>query len=151
MKKSLKIFLKKGKFENVAARTVKNMSLIKGKNNKSTEVKFRMLLVRSKFLGWKMHDNEIFGKPDFYFPDFKVAIFLDGCYWHGCKKCGHIPKTRSEFWKAKININKNRDKSVNYYLSNAGVKIIRIWEHQLKSKLSSNKVLKLINEVTLKK
>ena len=107
------------------------MSSIKGQNNKSTELKVRMALIRTKVKGWQLNKKDLPGKPDVYFENEKIAIFIDGCFWHGCPKCGHVPKTRSEFWEAKINRNKERDKEKNKELKKIGIKIIRFWEHQL--------------------
>ncbi len=62
----------------------------------------------------------------------KLAIFIDGCYCHGCPKCGHIPKTCTEFWKAKIERNITRDKLNRAKLRRIGIKPLSFWEHQLK-------------------
>jgi DNA mismatch endonuclease, patch repair protein len=134
MEKILKKYLKNGCFENVASERSKTMSAIRGKNNKSTEVRLKMFLVKNKISGWRLHYPILPGKPDFYFPAKRVAIFVDGCYWHGCPICGHIPKTRSQFWEAKILRNKKRDLKTKRELRSQGVKVIRIWEHQLKSR-----------------
>lgn len=87
-------------------------------------------LVRAGLRGWSMHPD-LLGKPDFYFPRPRLAIFVDGCFWHGCKKCGHVPRTRSEFWRAKLERNQQRDRRVVKRLRSQGVQVIRIWEHRL--------------------
>ena len=96
-----------------------------------------MLLVRNHLRGWSTNYREIVGKPDFFFKQENVAIFIDGCFWHGCPQCGHIPKTRSDFWKAKITRNKERDMKVTSENEQKGVKVLRFWEHELKNKISS--------------
>lgn len=146
MEKRLKKFLENGTFTNVSEERSKYMSAIKGKHNRSTELTLRMALIRAGINGWKMH-YKLPGKPDFYFPQFKIAIFVDGCYWHGCPKCGHIPKTRSEYWKAKISRNIQRDKKNKKLLQNEGITVIRLWEHELKKNLlnkSTSKILKIL-------
>lgn len=145
MEKRLKKYLKNGKFDNVQEKTSRTMSAIRSKNARSTELCLRMLLVRSGIKGWQLHANKLPGNPDFYFKEEKLAVFVDGCYWHGCPKCGHIPKTRTEFWKAKIDRNKERDRKNNKELKNIGIRSLRIWEHELK-KNTVEKVIKKINK-----
>jgi len=110
----------------------KNMSAIKAKGNKSTEISFLRLLKKNKVTGWRRHVCGIYGHPDFIFPKKKLCIFIDGCYWHGCKKCYIRPKTNKKFWDNKIIANKKRDKRVNRCLKQEGWRVLRIWEHQLK-------------------
>lgn len=145
MEKRLKKYLKNGKFDNVQEKTSRTMSAIRGKNTRSTEVCFRMMLIRSGIKGWRLHAKELPGNPDFYFKEEKLAVFVDGCYWHGCPKCGHIPKTRTEFWKAKIERNKERDRKNNKELKKIGIRPLRIWEHELK-KHKTETVIKKINK-----
>lgn len=136
MEKALRKTLKNGKFSGVSETRSKAMSAVKGKGNKTTEVRFRLALVRSGISGWKMHASGIIGKPDFYFPEQKLVIFIDGCFWHGCPKCGHIPKSNTKYWREKISRNKKRDKSVTRKLRYRNYKVIRIWEHELKGSIS---------------
>lgn len=133
MEKRLKKYLENGEFKNVPIARSKTMAAVRGKNNKTTELKLRMGLIRNRISGWTLHPSEILGKPDFYFPKKKVAIFIDGCFWHGCPYCGHIPKTRSAFWRAKIKRNKTHDKRINFQLNASGTIVLRFWEHQLKT------------------
>jgi DNA mismatch endonuclease (patch repair protein) len=71
------------------------------------------------------------GKPDFAFPKQKVAVFVDGCFWHGCPKCYTRPKTNRAFWDKKRTDNMARDKRVTRQLRWQGWKVIRIWQHSL--------------------
>ena len=64
----------------------------------------------------------------------KTVIFIDSCFWHGCKKHGSIPATHTKFWTEKIDRNKTRDKEVNKHYKMKGWKVVRIWEHDLKKK-----------------
>ena len=123
------------------------MAAIRGKHNRSTELRLRMLLVTAGIRGWRLHPKELPGKPDFYFEKARLAIFVDGCYWHGCLKCGHIPKTRTAFWKAKINRNQERDKIKRLELKKTGIKSLRIWEHELRDKKDLDKVIKKIDKL----
>ena len=68
----------------------------------------------------------------FAFPKQKVAVFVDGCFWHGCPKCYTRPKTNRPFWDRKLEDNMARDKRVNRQLRRQGWKVIRIWQHALK-------------------
>jgi DNA mismatch endonuclease (patch repair protein) len=130
MEKILKKTLANGVFDAVKPVHSKVMKAVKGKGNKTTEVHFRLALVRAKISGWKMH-AKLTGKPDILFPNEKIAIFLDGCFWHGCPDCGHIPKTNTLYWLTKIARNKERDKINNELLKNNGYAILRFWEHEL--------------------
>jgi len=71
------------------------------------------------------------GKPDFVFPDQRLAVFVDGCFWHGCPLHGTNPATNREFWSEKITRNRQRDREVNRALRALGWRILRIWEHEL--------------------
>jgi DNA mismatch endonuclease (patch repair protein) len=78
--------------------------------------------------------SSLFGKPDFFFPKHKVAVFVDGCFWHGCPEHYKAPSTRKEFWKKKLDANRARDALVTQTLTSEGWRVVRIWEHQLKTK-----------------
>lgn len=102
---------------------------------RTTEWKFRSLLMRSGVGGWTLgHRSGLAGSPDIIFPRARVAIFLDGCFWHGCRRCRSIPATNRTFWTDKIQGNRRRDKKVARILRNKGWKVVRIWEHQLRTK-----------------
>jgi DNA mismatch endonuclease, patch repair protein len=146
MDKELKHYLKDGKFEDVLKKTSNTMSAIRGKNNKTTELRLRMALIKYSISGWKLNNKDLPGKPDFYFSKDKLAVFVDGCFWHGCPYCGHIPKTRSAFWGAKITKNKERDKKVRKKLKGMGIVTIRFWEHGL----AGANISKVIKKIRLK-
>lgn len=69
-------------------------------------------------------------RVDILFVEERVAVMIDGCYWHGCPQHGTWPKQNAEFWKAKIEANKRRDSDTNQRLEDAGWRVIRIWEHE---------------------
>jgi DNA mismatch endonuclease Vsr len=108
------------------------MRAIKAKGNKSTEVRFRLMLVRTGLRGWRVHPKGIAGRPDFYFPEERLALFVDGCFWHGCPKCGHVPKANNPYWKAKIEGNRCRDLEYVRKLQEEGILALRFWEHELR-------------------
>jgi DNA mismatch endonuclease (patch repair protein) len=109
-----------------------NMRAIQSHGNRSTEWRLRSLLIRSSCRGWKVRAKEFVGTPDFAFPKSRLVIFIDGCFWHGCPRCGHIPKTNQKYWAAKIGRNQNRDSKYSRALRSQGLKVIRIWECALK-------------------
>ena len=83
--------------------------------------------------GWR-RKQPLFGKPDFVFRKQRVAVFVDGCFWHACPLHGTMPKTNTEFWVAKISKNQLRDQLVNETLTKKGWMVLRIWEHELRKK-----------------
>lgn len=112
----------------------RNMRAIRSVANKTTEQKFKLLLRKTKLKGWKNHPQNIGGSPDFAFDKQRVVVFVDGCYWHGCPHCGHIPRTNKTYWRAKIGRNKKRDARVSRELREESFSVIRIWECDLKSR-----------------
>jgi len=77
----------------------------------------------------------LIGNPDFLFPDLRIALFVDGCFWHGCERCGHIPRANQSFWKAKIKRNIERDVETTKRLEQHGYRVIRLWEHELRDNI----------------
>ena len=104
------------------------MSRIRGSGNKTTELKFIDLLRKAKITGWR-RDYPLPGKPDFVFRNAKLAVFLDGCFWHG-HDCGRnlIPKRNAAAWRRKITGNQKRDRRNARGLRAAGWSVCRIWE-----------------------
>lgn len=111
----------------------KNMSAIRSTGNKTTELKIIKIFKDYKITGWRRHKKGVFGSPDFIFPKLKVVLFVDGCFWHGCKKHCKMPKTNKKYWTSKIERNKQRDKEVNRYYKKEGWKVVRVWEHDLRN------------------
>ena len=101
------------------------------RNSKPEQV-LRKALFR---LGYRYSLNHRFKelnfKPDIVMVSRRVCIFVDGCFWHGCPKCGHIPHTNSGFWETKIRRNKYRDRKNGRILREYGIQAIRFWEHDL--------------------
>lgn len=74
----------------------------------------------------------IVGKPDAFVPSLRLAFFMDGCFFHGCRIHKSIPKTNSRFWSEKIDRNRRRDLRVSRKLRRQGFSVWRFWEHDLK-------------------
>ena len=109
----------------------KIMSNVKGRENKATELRLVALFRKHGIRGWRRH-FPAFGRPDFVFSDARVALFVDGCFWHGCPIHGSIPKTNRAFWKRKLGRNKARDQLVARKLKGLGWHVIRVWQHELR-------------------
>ena len=107
------------------------MARVRSTGNQTTEQRLAMLLRRMHVTGWRRH-QPIAGRPDFTWLEVKVAVFLDGCFWHG-HNCGRnvTPKTNATAWREKIRRNKQRDQSVNRSLRRRGWSVLRIWECNL--------------------
>src|SRR5688572_20470602 len=112
-------------FAGVAAQTSHTMSQIRGRGNRSTEKKVRAALVQAGIRGWKMHLSGVEGRPDFCFPAARLVVFIDGCFWHGCKSCYRRPNSRQHYWDWKLARNKKRDQEVNRRLRSQGYQILR--------------------------
>src|SRR5262249_47650983 len=86
-----------------ATQRSERMRRVRAKGNRSTEIRVRLMLVRRGISGWSQHPRFIAGQPDFWFPDRRLAIFIDGCFWHGCPVCKRpLPIANREYWIAKI-------------------------------------------------
>jgi DNA mismatch endonuclease, patch repair protein len=107
------------------------MSRIPSKGNHKTEARFIGILRRAKIKGWR-RQYHVEGKPDVAFPERKVAIFVDGCFWHGCSRCSKRSKTNTNFWDEKFRRNRLRDRRVTRRLRATGWQVLRLWEHELK-------------------
>ena len=83
-------------------------------------------------------------RPDFAIKTKKVAVFIDGCFWHKCPRCYKPPKSNKKYWKAKIERNTKRDRHVNRKMRKEGWTVLRFWEHQVKK--NEFYVLKKINK-----
>ena len=96
-----------------------------------------------------VYQPKMTGRPDFFLPAFNVALFADSCFWHFCPEHGKIPKTRAEWWKAKLERNRDRDAETTAGLEAEGFKVVRIWEHDLKT-IQASKLLDLLREAKSK-
>jgi DNA mismatch endonuclease (patch repair protein) len=112
------------------------------------ELAVRKLFWNSGFR-YRKNSKNYFGKPDITLKKHKTVVFVDSCFWHGCRKHFRAPETRKEYWIEKIKRNKKRDKSVNQYYKNLNWTVFRIWEHDLKR--SEEIIPKFLNKLSSKK
>jgi DNA mismatch endonuclease (patch repair protein) len=112
------------------------MSRIRGHGNKDTELALAKIFRAHRITGWRRNQS-VFGKPDFVFPKLKLAVFVDGCFWHCCPKHTTKPKNNRAFWQRKFSANKARDQIVTRTLRRAGWRVLRVWEHKLAKKNQS--------------
>jgi DNA mismatch endonuclease (patch repair protein) len=145
MERALRTHLPGGKFETTPQRS-RAMQAVRGTDNRTTERRLRYGLVRAGIRGWKVRPLGLPGKPDFFFRARRLAVFVDGCFWHGCPRCGHLPRSNSAFWRAKIERNRERDERTYAVLKEQGIKVVRFWEHELQDQLG-----KCIEKITRKK
>jgi len=127
------------------------MSKIRGRGNKSTEMAMVAVLKRAHLTGWRRHvelrpwpapedgastatlkSGRIRVRPDFIFQRAKLALFVDGCFWHGCPLHSTKPKQNAVFWDSKLRANSTRDAQHTRALEAAGWTVLRVWEHELR-------------------
>lgn len=110
------------------------MAKVRSRGNRSTESRLRAYLVRTGVSGWILHSSKVLGCPDFIFRDPRVAVFVDGCFWHGCPDCLRLPKSNAEYWRRKVSGNQARDRAVTTQLRQQGWRVLRFWEHDVKAR-----------------
>lgn len=108
------------------------MSRIKGKNTKPELLLRKALWANRLYYRLK---NRLPGRPDMVFPGRRLAIFVDGCFWHGCPEHCQMPETKKPFWRKKLSKNMERDKKVNRLLIQEDWRILRFWEHEVRNDL----------------
>ena len=118
------------------------MSRVRGRGNERTELALVSLLRRSSLSGWRRH-QPLFGKPDFVFRKQRLAVFVDGCFWHCCPLHATQPATNRAFWRKKLGRTKARDILVNRTLRRAGWRVLRIWQHELTPKREAGLVRRM--------
>jgi len=107
------------------------MARIRSRGNKTTELRLIRLLRRYKVKGWR-RGSSLFGRPDFVFYKAKVALFVDGDFWHGNPRNFRLPTSNRKYWRQKIQSNRRRDRLVTKYLAESGWRVLRIWESALR-------------------
>ncbi len=118
-----------------------------GSRDTKYEILVRSALHRQGFR-FRKNDRRYPGKPDIVLPRYRVAIFINGCFWHGHEGCKRAapPETRTEFWTAKISRNRERDREQEAALLKSGFRVITVWECELMADFSE-KMQRLINEI----
>jgi DNA mismatch endonuclease (patch repair protein) len=117
------------------------MSHVRSSGNKTTELAMIKVFKANGITGWR-RKYSIFGKPDFVFPKQRLAIFVDGCFWHGHPERCRIPASNREYWVNKIERNKKRDKLVTKTLKAGDWGVLRFWEHEVSRSRTINKIKK---------
>lgn len=103
------------------------LAAVRSKGNRSTEARMRMLIRATRLHGWRRH-LPLPGRPDFAWPGKNVALFVDGCFWHGCPDCYIAPRNNADFWSKKVVENRRRDRRVASQLRRQGWSVVRVWE-----------------------
>jgi DNA mismatch endonuclease (patch repair protein) len=122
----------------VAESTRRSMSANRSVNTKP-EIALRTALWHAGHRGYRKNVTRLPGKPDIVFGRQRVAIFIQGCFWHGCPNCTRnlTPKTNALYWATKISQNKARDERNAHALEAAGYRVLVVWECDLKSNVQS--------------
>jgi len=120
----------------------KIMAAIHSRGNTTTELPLAKLLCAAHMRGYRKH-WPVAGRPDFAWPSRKVAVFVDGCFWHGCR-CKYLPRTNTEFWRNKIETNKRRDRRVSQSLRREGWKVVRIKECAVRKPATLARIARLL-------
>ena len=106
------------------------MAAIRSRGNRATELRLATIFRQHRITGWRRHPK-MTGNPDFAFSKIRLAIFVDGCFWHGCPKHGHKPKSNLAYWLPKLRRTLTRDKANVVALRKRGWTVVRIWQHEL--------------------
>lgn len=122
------------------------MSRIKGQNTKPEILVRRLLKVEG--IAYRTNAKKLPGKPDIVLKDYKLAIFVHGCFWHFHSRCreGRVPSTRPEYWGAKLVKNKTRDAAKRRALKKLGWNVLTLWECQIEKK-DSKIIQKIVNSL----
>ena len=123
------------------------MARIRSKGNLETEMAMIRLFRAHGFTGWR-RNQAVWGRPDFIFRKARLAVFVDGCFWHGCPQHGTVPRSNRLYWKRKLERNCERDKQVNRELRKLGWTVIRVWHHELSSKNQAKLLRRMTRALT---
>ena len=123
------------------------MKKVRSNNNKSTELKLIQIFKENNIHGWR-RNYKVKGHPDFVFLDKRIAVFVDGCFWHGHDCRNTRPKDNEDYWAKKRERNIKHDKEITEDFEKRGWIVIRIWECELKNKLPKiNDLVSFLNRV----
>jgi DNA mismatch endonuclease, patch repair protein len=126
------------------------MSRIRSHGNKATELRLIEIFREAHITGWR-RKQLLLGKPDFVFCKQRLAVFVDGCFWHRCPKCYRRPSSNQAFWDEKVRRNRKRDLLVTRELRKAGWRVLRIWEHQLSAKTMGHLIQRICHALAKEK
>jgi len=121
------------------------MSRIRSRGNAATELRFIQILRDYKISGWR-RGTQLPGRPDFVFQKERVAVFIDGDFWHGNPRKFRLPKSNLSYWGKKILSNRARDKRINRALRKGGWIVLRFWQTSLKNeKIVTERLKRYLN------
>jgi DNA mismatch endonuclease (patch repair protein) len=124
----------------------RTMQAVKGKGTK-LEKRLFATLAGMRLKGWRKNADDITGKPDIAFVKERVAIFVDGCFWHGCPHCNRkLPENNRPYWERKIRRNVELASIHNQKLADEGWIVIRVWEHEIRDKAAKKKLRTAIRQ-----
>jgi len=109
------------------------MSKVRSSGNRSTELQLIAFFKENHITGWQRHYNVI-GHPDFVFKERRIALFVDGCFWHGHDCRNTRPIENAEYWQKKREHNIQHDIKIMQHFEERGWRVIRVWECELKKK-----------------
>ena len=118
------------------------MSRVKSQGNRLTELRLIQIFRRNGIIGWRRRSN-VYGAPDFVFSTVRLAVFVDGCFWHCCPIHSTRPTTNESFWNFKLARNRVRDRLVVRTLRRRGWRVLRLWQHELTRKREAQCVCKV--------
>ena len=124
------------------------MKQVKSKGNKSTELRLIKLFNENGITGWR-RNYAVKGHPDFVFINKKIAVFVDGCFWHGHDCRNTRPKENEDYWLRKREVNMHHDVKVTRIFEKRGWQVIRLWECQL-TKAKANETISKISSLLYK-
>jgi DNA mismatch endonuclease (patch repair protein) len=128
----------------------KRMSSVRNKGNRSTEQAVASRLLEVRVRRWVSNDRSLPGCPDFHFPREHIAVFVDGCFWHGCPTCKRrMPRNNREFWLEKIKGTRRRDERLRRLLRRNGYSVLRVWEHEIVRGAWLRRLLRKLQERSL--
>ena len=119
------------------------MSRIRSRGNRATELRLIALMRAHGITGWR-RNARLFGKPDFVFRAARLAVFVDGCFWHACPRHATMPRNNRAFWKAKLTRNAARDREVTRTLRKVGWRVLRVWECALSAKRATATIRRIM-------
>ena len=112
----------------------------------TTEVKMEKLLRIRGIRGYRKQ-WPIAGKPDFAWPKSRVALFVDGCFWHGCPRCDRPSKSNLDFWRPKLISNRRRDRRVSRKLRKDGWSVLRVWECRISEERTLSRIMRAVSRL----
>lgn len=151
MKKNTKRnYLRDGRSPIPKSETISRVMSANKATNTVPEVTLRKALWNSGLRGYRLHPKTIPGRPDIVYSKKRLAIFVHGCFWHRCPTCNNpLPKSNTEFWKAKFEKNVERDKRKKLILEEENWQVLIVWECEIKEKIGE--VLAKINHEFLQR